>query len=157
MIDTISDQKHRARVSGIGQFANALGQIVGLVIFLPLSKNALAPLLPAVGVFFLLALPMMIRYKDTRKERTPHETKNHLVSHTFYKKLTTFFALSVSAPLLTAFFFYQDALVTITNNFSIYLSNILTIENAQITQLFIILTLMNGAGALLSGRIGDKI
>ncbi|MDR0860218.1 MAG: hypothetical protein LBO09_04515 [Candidatus Peribacteria bacterium] len=48
MIDDISDKNHRGRVSGIGQFANALGQVVGLAIFLPLSENLLAPLLPAV-------------------------------------------------------------------------------------------------------------
>ena len=157
MIDDISDEKHRARVSGIGQFANALGQIVGLAIFLPLSNNALAPLLPAVGAFFLLALPMMIRYKDTTKTLTTEKTHPPFTYRQFFKRLSGFFALSISAPLLIAFFFYQDALVTITNNFSIYLSNILTVENSQITMLFMLLTVMNGVGALLSGRIGDKI
>jgi hypothetical protein len=123
MIDDLADEQHRGRVSGIGQFANALGQIVGLAIFLPLSKELLAPLLPSVVVFFILALPMMIFFKDTKKKLTTSST--FLERGSFYKKVIPFFAFSVSTPLLVAFFFYNDALVTITNNFAIYWERVL--------------------------------
>ena len=155
MIADISDKPHRWRVSGIGQFANALGQVVGLAIFLPLSEDLLAPLLPAVWVFFLLALPMMIFFKDTAKTVTTGIKKierNH-----FYKKLIPFFSVSLAAPLLVAFFFYNDALVTVTNNLSIYLENVFEIPNNQKSIILMLIVLMNAVGALLSGWIGDKI
>jgi len=64
MIVDVADEKHRSRASGIGQFGNSLGQLVGLIITLPLASSAVKPLLPSVGIFFLLALPMMIFFKE---------------------------------------------------------------------------------------------
>ena len=67
MIADIADEGHRARASGIGQSSNALGQICGLLVTLPLSASRLDPLIPAIGIFFVLALPMMILFKEERK------------------------------------------------------------------------------------------
>jgi UMF1 family MFS transporter len=106
-------------------------------------------------VFFLLALPMMIFFKDKKTETTTAIKKverNH-----FYKKLIPFFSVSVAAPLLVAFFFYNDALVTVTNNLSIYLENVFEISNTKKSIILMVIVVMNAIGALLSGWIGDKI
>jgi MFS-type transporter involved in bile tolerance (Atg22 family) len=70
LIKDIADEKHYARAFGIGQFSNSLGQIVGLLVTLPLiATSRLAPLLPAVVLFFVLSLPMMIRFKESKNQK----------------------------------------------------------------------------------------
>ncbi len=77
LIEELCETSHRGRVSGIGQFSNALGQVVGLAIMLPLAGSRLAPLLPpSVAIFILLALPMMIFYKEKPK-KTNNRKQNH--------------------------------------------------------------------------------
>ncbi len=158
MIVEISDAAHRTRVSGIGQFSNALGQVIGIAIMLPLAGSRLAPLLPSVAIFFLLALPMMILYREDRSRDT--DVKISIVLNEasgFWKKIIPFFATSISAPLLVAFFFYNDALVTVTNNYSIYVQRVFGAPDATKSLLLMAIVVMNGIGAILSGWIGDKI
>ncbi len=70
LIEDVSDIQHRARASGLGQFSNSLGQVIGLIIAIPLSATRLQPLFPSLLFFILLALPMMVAFKDSRpKER----------------------------------------------------------------------------------------
>jgi UMF1 family MFS transporter len=156
MIDELSDISHRGRISGIGQFSNAIGQVVGLAIMLPLADSRLAPLLPSIAIFFLLALPLMIFYKETPK------TNSEIVGvkiefSTFYKNLIPFFSVSISTPLLLAFFFYNDALVTVTNNYSIYMQEVFNISDDKKSLILMLIVVMNAIGALFSGWIGDKI
>jgi len=158
MIQDISTVSYRARVSGIGQFFNALGQLVGLLMMLPLAGSRLAPLLPSIGAFFLLALPMMIFYEEKKGMDSNAEISTALTEvNVFWRKLIRFFALSSSAPLLLAFFFYNDALVTVTNNYSIYMQRVLGIPDATKSLLLMAIVVMNAIGAILSGWIGDKI
>src|SRR3989344_672085 len=60
MLVQIAEPTHRARASGIGQFANALGQITGVLISLPFTSSHTGPLIPSILIFFILALPMML-------------------------------------------------------------------------------------------------
>ncbi|KAA3621547.1 MAG: MFS transporter [Bacteroidetes bacterium] len=153
LIEEISDEEHRGRVSGIGQFSNAIGQVVGLAIMLPLSGSRLAPLLPSIGIFIMLSLPFIIWYKEN--DTLKSEYNNSFITG-FYKKLIPFFSLSMATPLLVAFFFYNDALVTVTNNYSIYMQQVFGIPDSQKSLLLMLIVVMNAAGGLLSGWLGDK-
>src|SRR5581483_9323963 len=61
-----ADESHRGRASGIGQSANALGQIGGVLTALPFSATHAGPLLPSVILFALFALPMLLWFKERR-------------------------------------------------------------------------------------------
>ncbi|MCX6784720.1 MAG: MFS transporter [Candidatus Komeilibacteria bacterium] len=158
MIDEIADINHRARVSGIGQFANAIGQVVGLAIMLPLASSRLAPLLPSVAIFILLALPMMIFFpKNTSKNSKLELSDVSKEGRGSIKKFVAFFSLSLSAPLLLAFFFYNDALVTVTNNYSIYMQRVFDISDSKKSIILMVILLMNAIGAIISGWLGDRL
>ena len=121
MLMDIADSEHLSRVSGIGQFANSLGQVAGILITLPLAGSRVAPLLPSVLLFFFLALPMMIFFKEPKKENGDISIaafKNE--AKISRKNLVSFLTVSAATPMLVAFFFFNDALLTITNNYSIY-------------------------------------
>ena len=159
MIDELSDISRRGRISGIGQFSNAIGQVIGLAIMLPLAYSRLAPLLPSIAIFFLLALPLMIFYKETPKttKHNKETVKAKIEFSSFYKNLIPFFSVSIATPLLLAFFFYNDALVTVTNNYSIYMQEVFIISDDKKSLVLMLIVVMNAVGALLSGWIGDKI
>lgn len=156
LIEELSDKTHRGRVSGIGQFSNAIGQVVGLAIMLPLAGGSrLLPLLPSVGIFVLLAIPFMLFYKENPRDEVPENKREK--ANNFYKKLIPFFSLSIATPLLFAFFFYNDALVTVTNNYSIYMQKVFEIPDSKKSLLLMLIVVMNAFGGLISGWLGDKV
>src|SRR3990167_11563534 len=72
LLHHIAPREKWGRISGIGQTGNWLGQITGLLITLPLASGAVylfgevgraQTFLPAVLVFFILALPMLLFFK----------------------------------------------------------------------------------------------
>ncbi|OGI64425.1 hypothetical protein A2733_01300 [Candidatus Nomurabacteria bacterium RIFCSPHIGHO2_01_FULL_40_20] len=158
MIADIADEGHRARASGIGQSSNALGQICGLLVTLPLSASRLDPLIPAIGIFFVLALPMMILFKEERKMESgislrmmKEETK------IFKSKMFNFFRISIAAPMLVAFFFFNDALITASNNYSIYIERVFSVPDKTKSILLMGIILTGAIGGILGGWIADRI
>ncbi|MDP9249278.1 MAG: MFS transporter [bacterium] len=157
LLEDVSDAEHRTRASGIGQFSNNFGQVVGLAIVLPLAGSRLLPLIPSLLLFILLALPMMIYFKDSKpriKKIESDELKNE--TKTYFKKMIAFFAISVAAPLLVSFFFFSDALLTITNNYPIFMERVFSISDTKKSILLMSILIMSALGALVCGWLGDK-
>lgn len=158
MIEEISDSSHRARASGIGQFSNAFGQLIGLAVMLPLAKSRLDPLMPSLILFFVLAIPMMVFFKEEKKRVNNSGIKMVLAESKIYrKKVIAFFTMSIAMPLLTSFFFFNDALVTVTNNYSIYIQRVFSVPDQTKSLLLMAIVIMSSIGGLVSGWVGDKI
>ena len=156
MLEDIADLEHRGRASGIGLFANELGQVLGLVMTLPLAASRTAPLLPAVGVFFILALPMMIYFKESKIKERVNFSKIKEETKIFTKKFFAFFALSAATPMLVAFFFFNDALVTLSNNYPIYMERVFAVPDNTKSLLLMLILGMAAIGAIIGGKMGDK-
>lgn len=158
MLADIADADHINRVSGIGQFSNALGQIAGLLITLPLAASRLAPLMPSVAIFFALALPMMIFFKEAKiRERGVNVETIKTETGVFWRKIISFFALSVAMPMLVAFFFFNDALITVSNNYSIYMERVFAVPDKTKSILLMAIIVMSAVGGIVAGWIGDKV
>lgn len=158
MLAEIADEEHRARASGIGQFANAAGQVLGIAATLSLAGTRLGPLFPALVGFFILALPMMIFYKESRTPSTPmrfSELKNDINTSAgrFYK----FFAFSVATPMLIAFFLFNDALLTLSNNYSIILERVFATPDSMKSILLMGILVMSAIGGITFGWIADRL
>lgn len=158
LIEDVADTEHRGRASGIGQFSNSLGQVLGLAVAIPLSATRLQPLFPSLLIFIILALPMMLFFKDSR----PKERKIDIKilkdgEKEYFKKMVVFFSISIAAPILVAFFFFNDALVTITNNYPIYMERVFGVSDTIKNILLMGVLLMSAIGGLVSGRIADRI
>lgn len=158
LIEDVADMSHRARASGIGQFSNSLGQVMGLVMAIPLSHTRLEPLFPSIVVFFILSLPMLFWFKEQKTKQlslTFAEFKND--SKYLYKKFVIFCSLSVAIPVLVAFFFFNDALITVSNNYSIYLERVFGVPDGTKNIILMVVLLMSAFGGLIFGKIADKI
>jgi len=158
MLDDIGDESHKSRVSGIGNFSSSLGFVVGILITLPFADSRIAPLLISVPVFLILALPMMIFFKESKKYVGSVDTFNiKSETKTFMKKMITFFSVSAATPMLVAFFFFNDALLTISNNYSIFLERVFHVPDIAKSILLITILVMSAIGSIVGGWLGDKI
>jgi len=68
-----------------------------------------------------------------------------------------FFSVSVASPVLIAFFFFNDALITMTNNYSIFLERVFTIPDNTKSLLLMGIIVMSAVGGIVAGWLGDKI
>ena len=158
LLDEIADDAHKSRVSGIGNFASSLGFVAGILITFPFASSRITPLLISVPVFFLLALPMMILFKEKEKPVNRFSTaKKSDETRVFIKKMWLFFATSAATPMLVAFFFFNDALLTVSNNYSIYLEQVFHVPDTTKSILLLSILTMSAVGGVIAGWLGDKL
>ncbi len=164
MMNDLSTDVNKGFVSGMGQGANSLGQVFGLLVTLPFATGALylfgAPgraqtLLPSVIIFGILALPMLIFYKENSSvslERTASSKE--------YSKITTIIKKILSiknlAYLFLGYFLFSDALLTFSNNFPIFLEKVHGATDTTKTYLGASILLLAAIGAFIFGKIADK-
>ena len=153
-------------VSGIGQAGNFLGQVSGLLITIPLASGAIyligtagraQALLPATLLFFLLALPMILFFKLPKQDKTSSKInlkEEYLSQWQQFKGLVKDRNMKL---FLLAYFFFNDAIITISNNFPIYLENVFEVSDKLKSTLLAGLLFTSIFGALFSGFVIDKI
>ena len=155
MLVQIAEPGHRARASGIGQFANALGQITGVLIALPFASSHTGPLVPSVLIFFILALPMLLWFKESRTQELQVPTKDPIGS--FFKKTSTFITTSTAASFLLAYFFFNDAIITLSNNYAIVLQRVFDTPDLYKSLLLLAILIMSAIGGVIAGLVADRV
>lgn len=158
LIDEVSDDHHRARVSGIGQFFNSIGQVFGLLIALPLSATRLQPLFPSLILFVIFSLPLIMSFTDSKPVTTKMTLKIWREGERdYFVMMKRFFATSVAVPMLLAFFFFNDAMITLSNNYPIYMERVFSAADSTKNLLLLTIILMGGIGGLIVGWVADRV
>ncbi|OGI69607.1 hypothetical protein A2824_03705 [Candidatus Nomurabacteria bacterium RIFCSPHIGHO2_01_FULL_42_16] len=166
LLNELAPEEKRGWISGIGNASNWLGQITGLILVLPFIKGGLylfgepgraQVFLPATIGFILLSLPMMLFF---RKEETlqmdlgfrhlKEEYKN------VFKQIKTLWVIPGVSMFLIAFFFFNDAILTASNNFPIVLERVFQAPDAKKTLLLALILLTSAVGSILCGYLGDR-
>lgn len=160
----LAPQRLQGLVSGVGQASGWLGQIAGLVITLPLATGMIylvgnpgraQTFLPAILLFFVLSLPMLFLFKEHKKAK---KVKIN-ISFEFKNSFASFVALCKAPGMgrfLLGYFFFNDAMITATNNFPIYLEQVFKINDEAKSILLIEILITSVIGALVVGFISDK-
>lgn len=165
LLNQLAPNKLQGFVSGIGLAANWLGQISAVFVTLPLATGAIfiigasgrpQTFLPATIIFFLLALPMLLFFKETSKLKS---VKIDLLEE--YKSSIKNFILLCKTPgvgrYLLGYFFFNDAMLTAVNNFPIYLQRVFNVSD-QIKSILTVGILVTAViGALVTGWFSDRI
>src|SRR3989338_3170466 len=153
----------RGRVSGWGIFANYLGQISGLLIVLPLSNGSFSffgaepraeTLLPAVILFSLLSLPMLIFYKE-QKRVSGNLSLASGVRETL-KQTRILSSFSGVGLFLLSYFLFNDAVLTAANNFPIFLEQVWGVSDSVKTYIMLGILITSAIGGVISGHFADK-
>lgn len=166
LLNDIAPLKKQGFISGIGQSANWLGEIAGILITLPFitgvvfligNSGRAQTFLPATILFFLLSLPMLLFFKESVK--VIKEVKINLVAE--YKNAFKSFISLYKSPgvgrFLLGYFFFNDAMITVVNNFPIYLEQVFKVSDEIKSSLLIGILVTSAIGALIVGWFSDKI
>ncbi len=158
LIEDVADIGHRARASGVGQFSSGLGQVFGLLIALPISSSRLEPLIPSLIIFIVLAFPMMKSFIDSKPSQTSLSfSRIRKLNLEYFRKISSFFSASIAVPILVSFFFFNDALITLSNNYPIYMERVFGVSDVTKNLLLMAILLMSSVGGIVSGWVADKI
>lgn len=165
MLPDIAPPNLHGLVSGIGQFANFTGYIFGLALTLPLATGALylfgnhgraQVFLPSVVLFALFVLPVLLFLKETAvSQRVTANIGQE------YKNYINAFLVLVKLPgmgrYLLAFFFFNDAMLTVVNNFPIFLEQVFKVSDTVKTIMAVGVFGMAALGGLAGGWLADKL
>ncbi len=162
MLNDLSVTTNRSWKSGLGQAANSIGQVVGVLITLPFvngltlfgDPGRAQALLPATIIFGFLMIPMILFYKEEKRTvlvNEPQMAKSNLV--TLFKSV---FANKPLAFLFLSYFFFSDALLTFANNFALYLETVHGTSDTMKSILTAGILLLAAIGAIIFGKIADK-
>ncbi|KKS23724.1 MAG: Major facilitator superfamily [Candidatus Nomurabacteria bacterium GW2011_GWC2_41_8] len=166
LLHHIAPPERWGRISGIGQTGNWLGQITGLLITLPLASGAVylvgeagraQTFLPATIIFFILSIPMLLFFKLPK----PEVAYNKISLKEEYKNFWGQFKELIKEPnirlFLLSFFFFNDAIITTQNNFSIYMQRVFGVSDSTKAMLLIGILATSAIGAFFTGWLADKI
>jgi len=164
-LNQLAPQNKRGLISGIGYTSNWLGEIAGLFIALPFTTGVLywfghagraQTFVPATLLFGLLALPMLFLFKETKK---PVVASLNIKQE--YRDLTAKFIRLCETPgvgrFLLGYFVFNDAIITLENNFAIYLQQVYHISDSLKTYILLALLIASTIGAFICGWISDKV
>lgn len=159
MLNDISTSETRAKISGIGFGFNFLGQVAGLLLSIPFVSGLVTlfggspraeAFLPSVVLMGLLSLPMLLFYKD------PAPAPVHNVPFTLRAFVRSLAANRPLLVLLLAYFFFSDALLTFSGNFSLYLEMVYATPDVTKALLSISILALAALGGFLSSFVADR-
>lgn len=161
--DVAVHEKH-GLASGWGMFGDYSGQIFGLLVSLPVVSGALvlfgpdgraATLMPAAILFLIFSLPMLIFFKE---KSTKVCVKIDIVKE--YRDVVGSFIKMCTLPgvglFLLAYFFFNDAVTTASNNFPIWMDKVMFITGNTQNLVLISIIFAGVIGAPISGWLADR-
>ena len=166
LLQYIAPREKWGRISGYGIGANYLGQIAGLLVTLPLAGGTIyligeagraQTFLPATILFFVLALPMLLFFKLPSKENPDNKFNLREEYKNQWGQFKVLIADKNMRLFLLAYFFFNDAAITVSNNFPLYLQNVFGVDDKLKAILVIGVLATSVLGAVISGFITDKI
>lgn len=157
--------------SGIGQSANYLGQVVGLVIALPFIKGAVsvfgntsvsAPFLPLTCLFLIIALWSLYKINTSLKDvvslSASVETEQSQAPQTMFKEVKNLFMIGGVGIFFITYFLISDAVLTLSGNYSLYLTNLFpSTTSSHITYITVGILTMSALGAYICGKVSHKV
>ena len=168
-LPNLTEKKNFGRVSGYGFAMGYLGALAVLLIVMFLLPPADSPdynfyirisFIVAAAFFFFFSLPLFLLISEPQVK---DPIKSDLLKNGTRKSFNTFKNIffhgkypSVS-KFLTAFFLYNDAIITIIAFASIFASNILNMTDEEIILFFVIVQSTAVLGSFIFGIISDHI
>ena len=164
----IATEKSVGRVSGYGFAMGYLGALAILLLLKPLlSKGIVLANAPNVQLSFLVAAlffaifaaPIFLVLRDQKKEKRPAISLAALGSSIREVKYTVRHIMSYPdlVRFLLAFFFYNDAILTVIAFSSIYAQNTLAFTTGELIVFFMLVQTTAIAGSIIFGFVTDKI
>lgn len=164
LLNDIASPKKRGFVSGLGITANYIGQITGLVVSLPFSNGTLSffhsspraeTLLPAVVLFVLFSLPMLLFFQEPRRFASEKISLRFGLKN-LLKETRGLLAFPGVALFIVSYFLFNDAILTGANNFPIFLEQVWHVPDTVKTYILLAILITSAIGGIVSGFLADR-
>jgi len=165
LLSDVAPPEKRGLASGWGIFGNELGQISALLVSIPLATGAIVlfntslraqTLIPAAILFLLFSLPMLVFFKEKSvKQEVEINIKSEYKG--IIRSTLEMFKLPGLGRFFLAYFFFNDAIITASNNFAIYLERVFGVSDTTKSLVLVGIILVGAIGAPISGWISDRI
>lgn len=164
LINELSTQDKRGFISGLGHMANWAGQIIGILLaiyfasttFIFSTPGRAQTFLPSALIFVILSLPMLFFFKQ--KKGLEYSVKINYVEAT--KSVLSEFKALWKIPnikyFFLSYFFFNDAILTASNNFPLYLERVFGLPDEKKSLLMAGILVMAALGAFIGGWVSDK-
>src|SRR3989344_2093463 len=162
MLNDLANNENRSWVSGLGQGANSIGQVAGILLVLPFvngitlfgDHGRAQALLPANIMFGLLILPMLLFYKEDKTKFS--NNSEEMGQQNIFSMFKSVFSHKSLAFLFLAYFLFSDALLTFANNFPLYLETVHNVSDTTKSILTATILILASIGAIIFGKISSK-
>ena len=148
--------------SGWGQMSKSVGTVCGVLLSIPFAHGSFhilghsgrsQPFLPATVVSFVLTLPCLFQKEPAASNGIERTSRPGGYTRLFRELYQTPGVLY----FLLGFFLFNDAVLTVQDNLPIYMQRVLAISD-KVKSLLIGMGLLAAAlGAILGGKLADKI
>ena len=167
MLGDIAKRERYGTISGIGLAAGWIGGIVGLLIILPFVKGDIPFFQPAgriqafipCAIIFAVLIGISLTFLK-EPQGVSSSTKKISVRQAYTKVWDDIKNLRKNPVIfyfLIAYWLFIDAILTIQDNSALYLEIVLNIPDQQKVLFGSLVLIMAAFGALILGRVGDKI
>ena len=164
----LASAKSIGRVSGYGFAMGYLGALCILLLVQPLlskgivlsnMSNVQVSFFVAAIFFALFAAPLFLVLRDEKKDDRPAISFAGIISSIREVKYTVQHIMSYPdlARFLLAYFFYNDAILTVIAFSSIYAQNTLGFTTGELIKFFMLVQTTAIAGSVIFGFVTDKI
>ena len=164
MLHDIAPPKLWGTISGIGQFANWAGAIVGILVSLPFVTGVIylfgnsgraQTFLPSAVLFLLAVLPMLLLFKErTKPRRVTVDLREEY--RNFWRSFTDLWKKPGMASFLLGYLFLNDAVITATGNYTLYLERVFHAPDQTKSFLYLLILIAAAVGAPILGWFADK-
>jgi len=167
MLGDIAKRERYGTVSGIGLAAGWIGAIVGLIIILPFVRGdvpffqpagRIQAFIPSALIFAVLIGISLTFLKEPQKVSS--STNKVSIRQAYTKVWDDIKNLRENPEIfyfLIAYWLFIDAILTIQDNSPLYLEIVLNIPDQKKVLLGSLLLIMAAFGALIVGKVGDKV
>ena len=165
LLRDVAVSEKRGLAAGWGQFGNWLGQIAGLLLAMLFITGTIKlfgdagraqTLIPATIFFFLFSLPILIFFKESGT-RTKVQINVKAEYKNVFKSFLNLCKLPGVGLFFLAYFLFNDAIITASSNFPIYVDKLFGVDDNIKSYLLLGILVTSAIGAPVGGWIADKI
>lgn len=170
LLAVVAPEEHRAAVSGLGVGLGYVGVILGAGVLLLMvgEGDKQAAFLPTAAMFLVFSLPLILWVKEhthtpaTEAEATADRQSTRHVMRDALKQLTRTVSHIRSdhrevGRFLIARFLYVDALATVIGFMTVYMDRLGGFSEAQKTLVSILAMIFGAGGAIVAGRVVERV
>jgi UMF1 family MFS transporter len=165
LLSDVAPLEKQGLASGWGIFGNEAGQIFALLLSIPLATGAIVlfhsslraqTLIPSAILFILFSLPMLLFFKEKSVEQNVDISLKGEYKG-IIKSVVEMFRLPGLGRFFLAYFFFNDAIITSSNNFAIYLDRVFKVSDTAKSLVLVLIIVIGAISAPISGWISDKV